>query len=172
MTASPVRAVLIVFGRRCGTTLKGSTKIHFFSYLILAGPRELFGHLCSSQLGRLQMSQGATKCYTLYMNIKDEHTDDAINIAPHIHTVLYEDDKMRVVNVSVKPGMTAKMHWHPHNINYVQSGGTLKFTKSDGTSVVVELSKGQITSSTSESYHAVENIGELEVETIQVELKY
>lgn len=106
------------------------------------------------------------------MNIQDKHQDDAINIAPHLHTVIYEDDKMRILKVTVNPGDHADMHWHPHNTNYVTKGGMLKFTKPDGTTAKVELSEGQVTSSTLEVFHAVDNIGNTVVETIQTELKY
>ena len=106
------------------------------------------------------------------MNIQESHSDDAVNIAPHLHSVLYEDDKMRVLKVVVNPGDTAEMHWHPHNINYVLTGGKLRFNRPDGSSVDVELTDGQVTSATSDSQHAVENIGDTTVETVQVELKY
>lgn len=105
------------------------------------------------------------------MNIQDEHSDDAVNIAPHLHTVIFEDDKMRVLKVNVKPGDKAEMHWHPRNINYVLSTGTLRFNRPDGTTVDVDLSEGQVTSSPAESSHSVENIGDTLVETVQVELK-
>lgn len=36
--------------------------------------------------------------------------DDAVTIAPHLHEVIYEDDKMRILKVTVKPGDTADMH--------------------------------------------------------------
>ena len=105
------------------------------------------------------------------MTIQETHADDAVNIAPHLHSVIFEDDKMRVLKVSVKPGDKAEMHWHPRNINYVLSTGTLRFNRPDGTTADVELSDGQVTSSPTESSHAVENIGDTLVETIQVELK-
>lgn len=105
------------------------------------------------------------------MNIQDQHTNDAVNIAPHIHTVAFEDDKMRVLKVIVKPGDKAEMHWHPRNINYITASGKLRFTKINGSSADVELNEGQVTSS-DESSHSVENIGDTTVETIQVELKY
>lgn len=106
------------------------------------------------------------------MNIQEAHPDDAVNIAGHLHTVLYEDDKMRVLKVIVRPGDEAAMHWHPHNMNYVLSGGKLMFTKPDGTSAEVELAAGQVTSSDQESSHGVKNTGDTTVETVQVELKY
>ena len=42
--ASPLRDVLTENAGRSVSTLKGSSKIHFISYLILAGPHELFRH--------------------------------------------------------------------------------------------------------------------------------
>lgn len=104
------------------------------------------------------------------MNIQDEHVDDAVTIAPHLHEIIFENAKMRVLKVTVKPGDKAAMHWHPENINYILSPGKLRFTKPDDSIVDVELSEGQVTSSP-ESSHAVENIGDTEVQTVQVELK-
>lgn len=102
-------------------------------------------------------------------NIAD-HTDNAVTVAPHIHEIIFENDKMRVLKVTVKPGDKAEMHWHPENINYILAPGKLRFTKPDGTVAEVELTEGQVTSSP-ESSHAVENIGDSEVQTVQVELK-
>ena len=98
------------------------------------------------------------------------HQDNAVSIAPHIHEVIFENDKLRVLKVKVKPGDQAAMHWHPENINYILQPGKLRFTKPDGAVVDIELETGQVTSSP-ESSHAVENIGVTEVQTIQVELK-
>lgn len=106
------------------------------------------------------------------MTIQNNHSDDAVNIAPHLHHVLYEDDKMRVLKVSIKPGDSANMHWHPHSINYVLSGGKIHLDNPDGTSSDIDLADGQVTSTTEDISHAVKNIGEVTVETIEVELKY
>ncbi len=104
------------------------------------------------------------------MNIQTQHPNDAVNQASGQHTVLFEDDKVRVLKVRVEPGAKASMHWHPRNINYVLAGGQLRFDKPDGTSVVIDLREGQVTSSP-ETSHAVENIGSATVEAVQVELK-
>lgn len=106
------------------------------------------------------------------MSLHEDRNDDAINVAPDLHTVIYEDEKMRVLKVSVPADATADMHWHPHNINFVLSGGSLEFTKPDGSVISVDLAKDQVTSATSDSFHAVKNLGDATVETIQVELKY
>ena len=104
------------------------------------------------------------------MDINDAHADDAVNVAPHLHQVLFEDDKLRVLKVTVEPGDATEMHWHPRNINYVLSPGKLRFNKPDGSTVEVNLAEGQVTSSP-ESSHTVENVGDTPVETVQVELK-
>jgi len=98
------------------------------------------------------------------------HDDDALSIAPEFHKAIFEDGKVRVLEVTVPVGATARMHWHPRNINYIQADGTLRFTREDGTVADVELAVGQVTSSDAAS-HAVENIGDSEVKTMQIEFK-
>ena len=100
----------------------------------------------------------------------EEKKKDAVTIAPHVHKVIFENEKLRVLKVAIKPGEIAEMHWHPENINYVLSGGKLRFTKTDGKNVETILNEGQVTSSGSGS-HVVENIGNTEVQTVQIELK-
>lgn len=100
----------------------------------------------------------------------DEKSNDAIAVAPDLHTVIFENDSMRVLKVVVQPGAKAAMHWHPENINYVLGAGRLSITKQDGTVVNADLNEGQVTSSPAGS-HAVENTGDTEVRTVQVELK-
>lgn len=106
------------------------------------------------------------------MSLQEEHQNDAVNVAPQLHTVIYEDEKMRVLKVSVNPGDVAEMHWHPHNINYILKSGKLRFTDPQNNSKEIELTEGMVTSWTQEAMHAVQNTGTSTVETIQVELKY
>ncbi len=37
---------------------------------------------------------------------------DAVNAAPKNHKVLYEDDKVRILEVTVEPGEKENMHYH------------------------------------------------------------
>ncbi len=104
------------------------------------------------------------------MATQEESENDAIKIAPHLHAVIFENDKIRVLKVRVSPGDRAEMHWHPENMNYVLSAGKLRFTRADGSSVGVTLNEGQVTFSAAGS-HVVENIGDSEVRTVQVEFK-
>ena len=110
--------------------------------------------------------------HKLMTNIQDNRRDDAVNVAPQFHQVLYEDDKMRILKVTVPVGQVADMHWHPHNANYVLKSGKLKFTDPQDNSKEVELAEGMITASDKDVFHKVENTGDTNVETIQVKLKY
>jgi beta-alanine degradation protein BauB len=98
------------------------------------------------------------------------HIDDIIKLAPDQHKVLFENDQIRMLKVTVKPGETVAMHTNPENVNYILKAGTLRLTGLDGSSQDIELSEGQVIPAPVGS-HAVENIGETEVQTIGVELK-
>jgi len=100
----------------------------------------------------------------------DDHIDDAVAIAPHIHEVLFENETIRLLKVTVKPGDTVGMHRNPENINYILKPGTLRFTDPDGSTMDVNLTEGQVIPAP-ENSHAVENIGDTEVQTLGIELK-
>ncbi|MBI3632248.1 MAG: cupin domain-containing protein [Candidatus Vogelbacteria bacterium] len=97
-------------------------------------------------------------------------SNDAVSIAPHLHKVILENDKVRVLDVLVKPGDKAEMHTHPANVGIVTQAGTLNITFEDGTNKEVKLEKGAINFS-GPNKHMVENKGTEEVRVIQVELK-
>jgi oxalate decarboxylase/phosphoglucose isomerase-like protein (cupin superfamily) len=62
------------------------------------------------------------------------------------------------------------MHRNPENVNYILKAGTLRLISADGTVQDVELTEGQVIPAPVGS-HAVENIGDTEVQTICIELK-
>lgn len=95
--------------------------------------------------------------------------DDAVTVAPEVHTVVFENDEIRVLDVVVPPGYKSGLHWHPKNMGYVLVPGALRFTLPDGAVKDVELSLNQITQG--EGAHIVENIGTTEVRVIQIEFK-
>jgi quercetin dioxygenase-like cupin family protein len=99
-----------------------------------------------------------------------ETTDDIVKLSPEIHTALFENDQIRVLKVSVKPGDKVPMHRNPENINYILRPGTLRLIATDGSVQDVELTEGQVIPAPVSS-HAVENIGRTEVQTICIELK-
>jgi len=104
------------------------------------------------------------------MNTND-HTDDIVAIAPDQHKVIFENDQIRMLKVTVKPGDSVAMHRNPENINYILQPGTLRLIDSSGETVDIDLVEGQVVPAP-ESSHAVENIGSTEVQTVCVELKH
>lgn len=98
-----------------------------------------------------------------------EH-DDIVKIAPEQHAVLFENDTIRMLKVTVKPGDKVAMHTNPENVNYIMKAGTLEFTNPDGSKQRVDITEGQVIPAPVGS-HAVENIGDSEVQTICIELK-
>ena len=96
--------------------------------------------------------------------------DDIVKLAPEQHEVLFENDRIRVLKVTVKSGDKVAMHRNPENVNYILKPGRLRFTEPDGSTAEVTLTEGQVIPAP-EGSHAVENIGDSEVQTIGIELK-
>lgn len=104
------------------------------------------------------------------MSSPSNQADDIIAIAPEIHKVIFENDRIRMLKVTVQPGDKVGMHKNPENINYILKPGTLRFTSPDGSTQDVELTEGQVIPAP-ESEHAVENVGTTVVQTLGIELK-
>jgi quercetin dioxygenase-like cupin family protein len=96
--------------------------------------------------------------------------DDIVKISPDVHQVLFENDAIRVLEVTVAPGGKVPMHTNPENVNYIVKPGTLRLSEPDGSSVDVTLTERQVIPAPV-GRHAVENVGATEVRTICVELK-
>jgi quercetin dioxygenase-like cupin family protein len=96
--------------------------------------------------------------------------DDIVAMAPEQHKVLFENDQIRMLKVTVKPGDKVGMHTNPENVNYILKSGKLRFTNPDGSTQVIDITEGQVIPAPVGT-HAVENIGNTEVQTIGIELK-
>lgn len=94
--------------------------------------------------------------------------NDAVTIAPEVHSILFENDAVRVLDVCLAVGQKAEMHWHPDNLSYVLQGGMMRVIKRDQVTIEVELVAGKVIPGT-DGEHAVENIGTSDIHTIQVE---
>jgi quercetin dioxygenase-like cupin family protein len=80
-----------------------------------------------------------------------------------------ENERVRVLDVTFKPGEKAPLHHHPDHVVYVRSGGKLKL-KIEGKTDVLTMEKGK-TLFLQEQSHEVENIGQTTVDLLVVELK-
>ncbi len=82
--------------------------------------------------------------------------------------VLAENDKVRVLQYTPKPGDKTPMHSHQSTIVYVVKGGRVKYTLPDGSTAVSQLKTGEalLRPPVTHSDQALD-----EIEVILIELK-
>jgi quercetin dioxygenase-like cupin family protein len=95
---------------------------------------------------------------------------DPVKVAPKNYRVRLDNDKVRVLDVWLKPGDKIPMHSHPDSVIYVLTGGMGKFTDENGKTTTVAMRTGQCTWRNDEK-HAVQNVGRHSMHVLQVELK-
>jgi len=86
------------------------------------------------------------------------------------HKVLLENDRVRALEVRIKPGERTGMHSHPASVVYALGPAKVTFAFPDGTSRDVDIHTGDIAWSNPLS-HDVINIGKTDDVGIIVELK-
>ena len=95
---------------------------------------------------------------------------DAVKTAPDNYKVLFENERVRLLEYRDQPGNKTAMHSHPDVLAYAISGGKFKFTLANGESFEAALGAGE--SMFNEAHeHSMENIGETAAHVLLVELK-
>ena len=84
--------------------------------------------------------------------------DDAAKVAPHVYKVVFENERARVLEVTMEPGARAEIHSHPDYFVYFLAPGKVKFTNASGETQEVEWPAGTSMWREAEE-HATENIG-------------
>jgi quercetin dioxygenase-like cupin family protein len=95
---------------------------------------------------------------------------DPISVAPDMYRVLFENERVRVMEVTFQLGQSIPPHSHPDHYVYVVEGGTLKLSKPDGSSADITVEAGQVLWIPAET-HWAENIGSTVICLIVNELK-
>lgn len=95
---------------------------------------------------------------------------DPLVAAPEMYRLLFENERVRVMEVAFQPGQKIAAHSHPDHFVYVAEAGTLRLFKPDGTSSDAELSVGMVVWIPAET-HWAENIGTTVVRLVVTELK-
>lgn len=95
---------------------------------------------------------------------------DPLKVAPERYKKLFENDRVRVMEVTFAPGDKIAQHSHPDHFVTVLEPGTLKVSKPDGSSQVLELVKEQVVWIPAES-HWAENTGKSTVKLLVSEIK-
>ena len=97
---------------------------------------------------------------------------DAITAAPQNHKVLFENDEVRVLEVTVAPGTREPMHVHrypaviyidssPHMVEHLQDGSSRDLGVRPPGARWLPIAQG----------HAMENVGTTPLHAVRVELK-
>jgi hypothetical protein len=103
---------------------------------------------------------------------------DALRAAPEYHTLLFENESVRVLDTRVLPGETVPLHTHCWPaVQYIVSWSDVVRRGADGGVVLdsrqIETKPGAGTTGWLEPLgpHTLENVGERELRVISVELK-
>jgi quercetin dioxygenase-like cupin family protein len=99
-----------------------------------------------------------------------EEYKDAVAVAPEVYRVLFENDKVRVLDVTVAPGAGTDMHSHPEYLVYTFTQLEMKFTEPDGKSENVSI-PANVLSPLQAGPHVAENVGTNEAHALMIELK-
>ena len=102
--------------------------------------------------------------------VQTSFAQDPAKQSPDKYKVILNNDKLRVLDVRLKPGDKSPMHEHPNYVIYSFTNSTVKFTFKDGKTTDVKTKAGQCMYRSAES-HAVENTGKTEVHVLNIELK-
>ena len=95
---------------------------------------------------------------------------DPVKVAPNAFKVLLENDRVRVLEIRLKPGRKLPMHTHPPYLVYALTPHKVRVTFRGGNKKEVKIKAGEVLWSDGVS-HAVENIGTTEAHVLNIEFK-
>jgi quercetin dioxygenase-like cupin family protein len=95
---------------------------------------------------------------------------DSARVAPKNVKVLLENNRVRVLEVRIKPGEKIPMHSHPAHLTYALTDVKGQYTLPDGSSTVGEAKSNGVFWSEPVTHSSV-NIGDTEIHAIVVEMK-
>ena len=95
---------------------------------------------------------------------------DPVQVAPNVYSVLFENERVRLLEVREKPGEGSAMHSHPSYLVYGLGDGKVKFSSPSGESAEIEVKAGDVMWREAEE-HSTENVGTTDVHALLFELK-
>jgi len=95
---------------------------------------------------------------------------DPVKVSPNNYKVLFENDQVRVLEMSLKAGEKDNEHSHPSETVYFIKGSKAKIHLPDGNSQEAEIPDGHVMWHEAWT-HTVENIGSSDIHAIIVENK-
>ncbi len=84
-----------------------------------------------------------------------------LKAAPKSAKVVFENDAVRVIEITMKKGQRVPMHSHNKGLSYSLNAGKIRSTGKDGKSRVFKVRRGDVGWSDADGLetHAVENLG-------------
>ena len=95
---------------------------------------------------------------------------DMVKVAPKNCKVVLDNDKVRMIRVTLKAGEKLPMHSHQANVVYSLNSAKAKYTYADGKTEERELKAGEAVWSDGVT-HATENTGTTESRALVIEFK-
>lgn len=108
--------------------------------------------------------------YSLMLMATTALAQDPLEVAPDMYKLLLENDRVRVMEVSFKPGEKIDTHSHPDHVAYIASGGTLSITEQGKEPQDIVATDGQVLWLDAQTHSAV-NVGQTDIKIVVVELK-
>lgn len=95
---------------------------------------------------------------------------DPVQVAPNVYKVLFENERVRLLEVRIRPGDSSAMHSHPDYLVYSLGDNKVTFRSPSGESAEVELKTGEVMWREAEE-HSAENRATADVAALLFELK-
>jgi quercetin dioxygenase-like cupin family protein len=95
-----------------------------------------------------------------------------LEVAQDSAKVVFENDQVRVIEITMRKGEKLPMHSHNKGLSYSLNGGKIRSTREDGKSRVIDVRRGEISWSEADGAetHAVENLAGI-LRELSVEFK-
>ena len=95
---------------------------------------------------------------------------DPVKVSPNNYKLLFENDQVRVLEMSLKAGEKDNQHSHPSETVYFIKGGKAKIHLPDGGAMEADIPDGHVMWHEAWT-HTVENLGTSDIRAIIVESK-
>jgi beta-alanine degradation protein BauB len=84
-----------------------------------------------------------------------------LKVAPNHAKVVFENDVVRVIEITMRKGQRIPMHSHNKGLSYSLNSGRIRSTNESGKSQALRVKRGEISWSDRDGLetHAVENLG-------------
>ena len=120
---------------------------------------------CNQNTKSTQVKERTVSTNTTKLNI------DGLKASPANFKLLLENEHVRVLEYTLKPGEKDSTHTHPPKSSYIVSGGKIKVYLENGETLFFVENGGTANWSEYIGKHSVENIGNTTVKIVLTEIK-